>query len=456
MANTTTFPTDVALSAPSISASVVQTLLRNCVMLQAFHLFSQTKPNEVFDVGNPESTNILSGAELDPNMIQELEQDSAYFPLIKNIIENDYKRMAFRDTMPTVATNTGTAASYTITVTNGSITAVAVASGGSSYAGVAPTLIAVDALGSAGFGAVLQATTSGGAVTAVTVLNGGSNYSASGVSIVENYGYSEGEQYARPEFHYSQILNTARIYDTDVAAVRKLAKDAVKEKEGVISLAATAYKEKMALQAQVIAQDLVTGTPTSQSARLWDQQFGLLGAVDDGSNTTNYAGIDRTLAANYWWRAVVDSSAQNLSLAKLVDDANLTKGLATKGEGIDVFFVPLNLLAKYKAEEVAYTTNVNMDDKVREFGQYGFKTQMLKYGNVYVIGDTRIPQKTAIGLNMKSFIFHFLPGAKFTPSELYPQHGIPGGIKGNVFFVETQWRAICVAPNLNVKYTNLS
>jgi hypothetical protein len=425
-------------------------------MLLALGLFSQVKPSEVFDVGNPDAANILSGADIGANQIAELEQDSAYFPLIKSIIENDYKRMAFRDVQSQTATNTGSPATYTITVVNGSITTVAVATAGSGYAGVPPTLIAVDAIGSAGYGAAFEVVMSGSTVGSVTVLNGGTGYSASGVAIVENYGYSEAEQYGRPEFHYSHIQNAAKIYDNDINAAKKLAKDKVDEGEKVINLVADSYKENMALQAQVIAQDLVNGTPTSQAARLWDRQFGLLSAIDDGGTTTNYAGIDRTLALNWWWRSIVDTSSQNLSLAKLVDDANLNKGLATKGEGVDVFFVPLNLLAKYKAEEVAYTTNVNTDDQVREYGQYGFKTQMLKYGNVYVIGDTRIPQKTALGLNMKSFIFHFLPGRKFSPDGPYDQKGIPGGIAGQLMFVNTQWRAICVAPNLNVKYTNLS
>jgi hypothetical protein len=302
---------------------------------------------------------------------------------------------------------------------------------------------------------VLQATISGGAVSAVTVLNGGQGYSSS-VSIVENTNFTEGEKFKRPQFKYSELENVAEIYNRDIENVKKLARDGEDTEGAIGDLAAQRFISKTALQAQQIARDVWYGSPASQTADIWSNQFGLLAAVDDGSTTTNYAGIDRTMAANYWARAIVDTGAKNWGVADLVDDALLGKGLATKGGGIDCFLVPMALMQKFRRENNAIIQKVDNDDRIREMAQYGFKAQVVKYGETYIIADPLCPPKTCIGLNLKSWILNFLPGKKFTPSTMYDQKGIPGGIDGYRFFINTQWRFICRAPNLNVKYTNVT
>lgn len=456
MANTTDYSSSLALAVRSVSASVVSTLLQNAPVLQAFHIFSQNKSHDVFDIGNPTTDTLLSGAQLDPVTQRTVMQDSAFYAMVDSILQNDYKRGQYRDTIVGASAHSGTDPTLAATVVNGSITAVTVSGGGTGFSGAAPTIIAVDALGSAGFGAQFEATVSGGAITAVTVINGGQGYASSGVTLIANAGYSAGEKFSRPFWKYSELKNAGWVYDRDVDAAKKLVVDAEKGGEAAVSLIPMEFKRVAALQSQVIANDIWNGTPTSDVADMWDKQYGLLQAVDDGSSTGTYAGIDRTLAANYWFRAVVDTKAHNFTLQQLVDDANLNKGLVTRGKGVDLFVVPLNLLAKFRAESVAYQENANMDDKVRELAQYGFKSNVIKYGNAYCIGDWRCPQKTVLGLNMESFILNFLPGRKFAPSELYDQRGIPGGIEGHRFDVRTQWRLMCVAPNLNIKYTNVS
>ncbi len=74
----------------------------------------------------------------------------------------------------------------------------------------------------------------------------------------------------------------------------------------------------------------------------------------------------------------------------------------------------------------------------------------------YFVADNKCPSGTAIGLNLKSWIIAFKKGKKFTPSQLFDQTGIAGGIDGSIFYVNTQWMPMCIAPPLNVKYTNLS
>ena len=448
---------DLTLAVRSLSAYTVATLLSSATFLAALMVTSPHKGNEIYGVGDPEASTILSGAQLDPTRIMEIEQDIEYLPQIESIIQRDFKNMAWRDTMPDISTNTGSLGTLTPVVVNGQIASVTVSSGGSGYAGSPPTLIPVNALGSYGVGAKLIPVMSGGAIASVTVQNPGFNYGA-GTAVVINTGYSEGQKYNRPVFRSSKIYDPALIYDSDISTVLKLVQKSDSEKVGAakIDLLNERIKARLSQHVLGINDECWTGTPTDQSASYWDHQFGILAAVDDGSNTTNYAGVDRTDANNYWWRAIYDPNPHAYTLRQLVSDANVVKGLSFKGGGVDVFFVSPQLWDKYAAEEVAYLTRVETDDRLRMLGEFGFKSNVLKCYNTYVIADQNCPPGTAVGVNTQSLIFAFIRGAKFQPTEIYDQHGMPGGIDGYKFFMKSIWRLMCVAPNMNVKYSGLS
>lgn len=460
MANSAEYTSEAAmvLALRNKDMNVVSTLIRKPTTLAAFGLFNPAKTNDVFGVGNPDMNTITMGLENDPLKVQESELEGAYEPLIKNIIQHDYKRMAWRDTVPTesVAGTTITVSSVTVDG-NGAITAVAV-TGGSGWSGSAPTLVAVPAVGSYGHGAVLIPTMSGGTVSAVTVQSGGVDYTSSAV-IVFNAGYSEGEQYARPIFHPSKMKTMQYIYKNDVTSTIRLAQKQDKnENEALLDLTGDAIVAEIANQATQINADIINGTPANETDKMWTGQYGLLGAIDDGSTQAIYAGADRSLSdgSTYWWRSIVDTTAVTWGADDLVDNANLDKGLSERSGGVDLVLVHPKLLRKWKKQGVAQLANINTDDKLREMVQFGFKSEVLKYGNTYIIGEPLLPIKTVLALNTDSFLFRFYNGKKFAPTQLWDMEGQSGGKEAHRFFVETNWLFACVAPNLNAKYTNVS
>lgn len=470
MANSAAFTAengDMTLAVRRLSPTTVSTLMSSCVLLAVLHLMSAQKPDEVLGVGDPTSQTVLSGAKLDPIRMQQLDQDGRYETLNQTILQSDFRRKSYRDTNAVPSAHSGTDATFTYTVVNGVVTAVAVSGGGTGYSGAAPTLIFLDALGSAGNGCILSAAISGGAVSAVTVVNGGHGYAASGGAILVNVGKSAGERYGRLLFGWSKMEHTAQVYDSDVDSALAMTKAESDNAEGpVMSVVSDAIRDQISNQCQEITNDLWYGAPSDQSATFWDQQFGLLAAIDDGSNASNvanysgnYGGADRSLSANYWARSIVDTSTHTgWGLKDLVLDAHLKKGLAFKGGQTDLFIVDPELFARFSSELTSYTQEVNLgqSEQLREIGMYGFNKMALKYSNTYCIPDNRCPKGTAIGLNSKTLKVTFKKGVKFAPSKLYDQHGIPGGIDGSIFFVRNQYRFIIDAPMLNVKYVNVA
>lgn len=105
---------------------------------------------------------------------------------------------------------------------------------------------------------------------------------------------------------------------------------------------------------------------------------------------------------------------------------------------------------------MAQLVNINTDAKIREMAEFGFKSEVLKYGSCYIVGDPLCPVKTGLAINSEAFLVRFRNGYKFKPSELYNLRGLNGGKKGRKFHVESQFMFCCVAPNLCGKYTNLN
>ena len=451
------------LQARRLSANTVSTLFNACVLLAIFALKTHEKPDDVMGVGDPSTQTVLSGAKLDPIRMAQLDQDGQYEPLIEDILQSDTKNMTYRDTMP-LPSVAGTPPTFTYTVNgNGGIASVT-PSGGSNYSGSAPTLQVVNATGSAGYGAILIPTMAGGTITSVAVQNAGFGYASTGVTILVTAGYSEGQKYARPVVRWSQKETVAQIYDNDIQSSNYMVKTA--DKVGMaMSVTSDAFKRQISNQAEAINSELWTGYPSDQTIPFWNKQFGLLNAIDDGGDASgtgyggNYCGVDRTQAANYWFRSLVDANShQNWSLETLVLDFMMTKGLAYKGSGPDLVIVDPLTYSRFRAQATDRTQEVNLGETgaLRELGMYGFRKMALMYSGVYCVADYQCPVGTAVCINSKSFKFMFKSGDKFTPSKLYDQHGIPGGIDGSIFYVCTKYRMICEAPALNAKYVNLS
>jgi hypothetical protein len=486
------------------SMHLVSTLLESVVFLTAAGILMHAKPDDIYGMGDPKVRSIITGEEISKVEERNMEMFGLYSPLIDAVKQTNMKRMKYRDTNPTTCCGpTGAAATAqagttiaavawspapslatsatlpTLTVTtdvNGTITTVAVTSAGSGYflgengaVGPLPTLEAVDATGSGGYGAQLEAVLNSttGALSSVTVLNGGFNYAQSGIVILVEAGFTEDEKFVRPVFHYSKIKLEGRVMDNSVkAAKRALQMGTKEERDGApMNIVGDAIKKKLGESAEIIGNDINQGTGPSVNTGLmsdnvtpytfWDHQYGLTCSIDDGGTYQYYGGIDRQMAQNKFWRAKVDTGSHSFEFADAYDWATLQMGLEFKGSGPNLWLINPRLAAKWKRAAQAYTQRNEYDDDIREYAKYGFKLNAIQYGSALAIPDQRVPNGVAYAINPRALMIAFMTGEKFQPSPLWDQNRVNGGYEGSLFYLSTQWMFVNRAPALCAKFTNL-
>lgn len=464
MAITPTLGGSLSLAVQGRSAVTVSTLLMSSVLLAVLNIQQGNKPDEVLGLGMPSAQNVISGVKISPTKMKMLDQ-LQYSPINRAIDQRDFKVMAYRDAPPTPSVM-GQSATFTQTVVNGVCTGVTVTGAGTGYTGSPPTLVLVDAAGSCGYGAVLIPTMSAGTFSSVSVANsgggnGGQGYATTGTTVLVNAGNSAGTMYDRSLFSYCEVKHMGSLYYRDVDAAVALLKEAVTLQEGPeISLLKDEISQTIGNQSSWLADQIWYGVPADQTQPIWTAPAGLLSAIDDGNT---YGGIDRTVLANYWWKAKKDTAAHTFSLQDLINDANFKKGLAFMGGdmqgGPDIYIVDPQLFTKFVGQATASTQIVDLcqNGSLKQFGETGFKAMALKFGNVWCIPDQRCPVGTVLGLNSKTILVAFKSGKKFTPSKIYDAAGLlANAFEGQFFYITTQVMVVVEAPALNVKFTNVS
>lgn len=436
----------------ALSLHIVSTLLNSCVLLAALGLQDSNKMAGIWDPGSPDAGGLISGADVDPIIKKEIVECSQYSPLIEAVWQGDVKVMGYRDTSATLAVGSG--ATFSVTVTAGVISAVSVTAPGSGYAGCPPTLIPVDS-DNTGQGAILRATISGGAVTAVTILSGGYGYGAT-VSILCQSGNSEGQKNARPVFKWTHVETPYYVYQRDIDRQEALSQGQKQLFDaGVNSLTMAGQKRATATLIQYVEEDAIYGSPTDESADLWDHQHGVASAID--SNNT-YGTINRSDTANYYWRAQEDPNTHVFTLEQLWADAMYAKGLSANGGYLSAIIVGPTLFAKFQRESQSYTINANQNPNVQLMKRvYGFKGQCIMYNDTYVLCDYRVAANTVYGINSMGWTFATKQGANFKQSAPKFQGDIEGGKQAWYTRVDLQYMLMCQAPAFgNVKYTAVS
>jgi hypothetical protein len=116
-----------------------------------------------------------------------------------------------------------------------------------------------------------------------------------------------------------------------------------------------------------------------------------------------------------------------------------------------------DLYTKYSAEARSFTQIIDANtDRLKFMGQYGFRGQILRINNTFLVYDWRCPPGTAVLLDLNAWVIAFKKGMKWKTSELYDQKENKGGDDADIFYVDTKWMPMCWAPWRNAKYTNLS
>lgn len=434
---------DLSIAVKALGSSAISGLFNSAVLLALLAVWHGNK-TDITGLGDPSTTTVLAGAKLPAATIREIGQCASYSPLIHSVKQIDGKSMMQRDSSPTISKGTG--ATFTFTVVNGSITVVTVTAGGA-YTGSPPTLGVVDALGK---GALLIPNMSGGAVATVTVLSGGYNY-ASPAMLVQTAA-TAGERYGtRPVFKWHDREDTGKIFHEDIETFKEMSRTAIDFKQKTGALVQNSMKETMSGQIEVLGNLWWYGSPTTSTNTKWDQPHGIVSAVDAGNT---YAGVDRSLTANYWWRAKADATAHTFTGAQLVEDAMYRKGLADLGGHCDVILCGQDLFTKYMAECRSQTQII--DDRMKLMGEYGFSRDILKINGTYFIYDWRCAPNMAIALDMSSWVIAFKTGEKFKTDGPHDQKKVEGGDDADIYYLRTKSMPMCWAPWRNAKYTLLS
>lgn len=210
-----------------------------------------------------------------------------------------------------------------------------------------------------------------------------------------------------------------------------------------------------------------TGAPSSVTSDLWSQQYSVLKTT--GTTTNNYAGIDRSLAANAWWRPPVNSTTQSLNLRDMLTWARSTApilgpggvtigtGLNTFGLFVDCLIMGNDLWPSALAQADALKGQVIHQGGFPDYPEVGYNRQIIVLdGSVAVINEPSWPAGTVAGLSLDTWFVAIHPDANFTVSEPEKQNRTAGGHRSVAANIETQWLYGTVWPAGNPYWTSVT
>jgi hypothetical protein len=195
------------------------------------------------------------------------------------------------------------------------------------------------------------------------------------------------------------------------------------------------------------------GAPTNEDNDTWDVPHSLQNAIHD-SNT--YGGVDRSLAANAYFRGNRTTAAFQADFESLINYCNYDLGLAKKGTGIDLLLVDGTNFKKAKSEAKAKGQTVISNGGIPEYGAFGFKRELVKIDNTWVVYDPECPANHVAALNMETWTVAIHPDANFKVTTPFDQTQIEGGDDAQAGQVRTEVMVVCEVPSLNAYFTAVS
>jgi len=196
---------------------------------------------------------------------------------------------------------------------------------------------------------------------------------------------------------------------------------------------------------------LWSGSAASQTADLWSAPMGIAQAVATGNT---YGNVDRSDSAHAVWRGQVDSTITSVDIANLIDDANITKSLRTKGAGADLFICNPDLYPTFKRQVLANGGCVVQNGPIIKMGQWGVKQEVLQKDNAYIMYDPTCPANTVYALTSATWRLAFHPDRNFTVTKFVDLTTTgEGGRDADLAYIRTRLMFSCDNPFLNVKYS---
>lgn len=212
---------------------------------------------------------------------------------------------------------------------------------------------------------------------------------------------------------------------------------------------------------------LYLGSPTSQTADVWDMPLGLTELCQE-SNT--YGNVDRSTHTSFASNVV--STAKTPAL-DLVDDANITQGLVNNGPGIDCFLMSNANYLKVKHEALARQC-VIIQGGTKEAAEIGITKEAVSYQGVWFICDPTLDEANTnsyavkkninadlsnyvFGLSLEDLYLDFIPGENWRVSKFVDQgEQNPGGDDAVTAGLYVGFSMFHMRPDQCIVYTNVS
>ncbi len=195
-----------------------------------------------------------------------------------------------------------------------------------------------------------------------------------------------------------------------------------------------------------------TGAPSNVDADTWDNIYSIKSAL----KTDNvYAGVDRSVSTNSWWRGNYDTTARPAVLQDIINDAAYTKGMAKKGAGAELVICSMTSFPIFAAEAVAKGGQV-VYNGLPEMGEFGFRRPIIRFNNTYCVFDPECPATELAVLNLATWTVAISPKANFTVSKPFDLSQTEGGKDARQSMLRTELIVACEAPSLNAYYTSIT
>jgi len=176
--------------------------------------------------------------------------------------------------------------------------------------------------------------------------------------------------------------------------------------------------------------------------------LGLEAAIDDGTGTAIYAGIDRT--TELWWRAGQLSAAAALSMTELTERyvAASRGGMQNSPDFFVAGFTAWNVVNTLCRNRFETHSAVNNAGKM--FANLGFP--FVNFMGVPVVYDEYCPTGTLYGLNSETIQLWSDPVINFKPTEMVK----PANMDAKIGQILWSGELVCTEPRANFKIEGIT
>jgi hypothetical protein len=276
------------------------------------------------------------------------------------------------------------------------------------------------------------------------------------------------KRFKQPRFKFARFKMPYKIPHSELRTVMNSGLEGGQAAKAVGSVYEVEVKSRMAALCESLNDDMFkqatsAGAPTDEDAVQWDRFHSIPYAI--GANTLTYAGIDRSVAANAFWKGALVSSTFTGSFEDMINNANYDQGMIDKGLGVQLIAVGKTLMKRAKAEAKAEGYQL-MTNGIPEFPEFGFKREIVRIfsGNraVYVYYDPQVNQldtdtskSNALCLDPSTWTVIIHPDANFKVSKPADQTEVEGGDEADTGTIHLEMLLACEVPSGNAYFSDV-